>query len=345
MKALYKAAPGPGAVYGEAAELKPAPDGLVIKVHRASICGSDLPIYHWNSWAPGRIKPPLVFGHEFCGTVTSLGRRVSGFKIGDFVSVESHIYCEACERCREGLRHVCREMKIIGLDGPGGFAQHAAIPARCAWKHRGSKLHDLGSLLEPFGNAVYSVLVEEVKDRAVLVLGCGPQGLFSVAVAKAAGAKTIVAVESSAYRAELARRLGAKAVVDPSLHDALSRLLKAGRCPGGFDAVVEMSGAPAAIALALKAVKNGGRVTAFGIPSRNVELDWANDIIFKGIRIYGIVGRRIFDTWKTADRLLSSGAVDLRPVVTHTFPLADFEAAFAVMSSPEKKCGKVLLIP
>lgn len=345
MKALYKAISGPGAVFGPVADLKPAPDGLVIKVHRASICGSDLPIYHWNSWAPSRIKVPLVFGHEFCGTVASIGKKVQGFKAGDFVSVESHIYCAACERCREGLQHVCREMKIIGLDGPGGFAEYAAIPARCAWKHRGAKLRDLGSLLEPFGNAVYSVLVEEVKDRSVLVLGCGPQGLFSVAVAKASGARNIVAVESSAYRAALARRLGASEVVEASLHDVLKRVLKAGRCPGGFDAAVEMSGAPAAVSLALKAVKNGGRVTAFGIPSRNVEIDWANDIIFKGIRIHGIVGRKIFDTWKTADRLLSSGAVDLRPVVTHTFPMADYEEAFAVMSSPEKKCGKVLLVP
>jgi len=345
MKALYKEKPAPGARFAVVADPKIKPDELLIKVYRASICGSDLPIYHWSSWASQRVKLPMVFGHEFCGTVESAGSAAKDFKKGDFVSVESHVFCGACPQCRNGQRHVCQTMKIIGVDGPGGFAQYAAIPARCAWKHQGTSLRDVGSLMEPLGNAVYAVSVEDVVDRSVLVLGCGPQGLFSIAVAKALGAASIVAVEGSAFRSKLARRMGATAVVDPERPNVLAEILKAGKAPDGFDAVVEMSGNSAAIELAFKAVRKGGRITAFGIPSKRIELDWANDLIFKGVRVYGIVGRQLFETWRQMDHLLKSGAIDLTPVITHIFPMKDFEKGFAVMSAPEKKCGKVILVP
>lgn len=345
MKALVKKDPSPGAAYESARDLEPKPDELLIKVHRASICGSDLPIYNWNSWAPERFKTPSTFGHEFCGTVEKIGEDARDFKKGDFVSVESHIFCGLCSNCRNGQRHVCRSMKIIGVDGPGGFADYAVVPARCAWKHVDDSLKDLGSLMEPFGNAVYSVLVEDVTCKSVLVTGCGPQGLFAIGVAKASGANPIVAVEGSAFRAELARKMGATAVVDPSRHDPLAEVLKAGKVPDGFDVVVEMSGAPQAISLGLKAVRMGGRLTAFGLPSKTVELDWANDVIFKGVRIHGIVGRQVFETWYKTDHLLRSGAVDVRPVVTHTFPLKDYQAGFAAMTAPDKRCGKVLFVP
>ncbi len=345
MKALLKKKPGPGAAYEGAGDLAPKPDELLIKVHRASICGSDLPIYNWNSWAPERFKTPSTFGHEFCGSVEQIGKDARDFAKGDFVSVESHIFCGLCYQCRNGQRHVCRQMKIIGVDGPGGFGEYAVVPARCAWKHKDDSLKDLGSLMEPFGNAVYSVLVEEVACKSVLVMGCGPQGLFSIAVAKASGADPIVAVEGSKFRAELARKMGASAVIDPTRPNALAEALKAGKAPDGFDVVVEMSGAGPAIQMALKAVRSGGRVTAFGLPSKPVELDWANDVIFKGVRIHGIVGRQVFETWYKTDHLLRSGAVDIRPVITHTFPLKDFEKGFAAMTSPDKNCGKVLFVP
>ena len=340
MKALLKKTPSPGAVYEETADLRIKPDELLIKVYRASICGSDLPIYGWNSWAPERFKTPSTFGHEFCGEIAEIGASVRDFKIGDFVSVESHIFCGVCYQCQHGQRHVCREMKIIGVDGPGGFGEYAAVPARCAWKHSDDSLRDLGSLFEPFGNAVYSVLVEPVATKSVLVMGCGPQGLFSIAVAKASGADRIVAVEGSKYRAELALRMGAAAVVSPDEDP-----IKAGKVKDGFDVVCEMSGAQAAITQAFKCVRSGGRITAFGIPSKKIELDWANDLIFKGVRVHGIVGREIFETWHKADLLLRSGAIDLKPVVTHTFPLKDYEAGFAAMTSPARDCGKVLFIP
>lgn len=338
MKALLKKSPAPGAAYEATKDLAIKPDELLIKVHRASICGSDLPIYKWESWAPERFKTPSTFGHEFCGTVEEVGASARDFKKGDFVSVESHIFCGLCYQCQNGQRHVCREMKIIGVDGPGGFGDYAAVPARCAWKHSDDSLRDLGSLFEPFGNAVYSVLVEPVAAKTVLVMGCGPQGLFSIAVAKASGADRVVAVESSKYRADLAMRMGASAVFAPD-ENPLARV------KDGYDVVCEMSGAQAAITNAFKFVRSGGRITAFGIPSKKVELDWANDLIFKGVRVHGIVGREIFETWYKADRLLRSGAVDLKPVVTHTFPLKDYDAGFSAMTSPARECGKVIFVP
>ncbi len=340
MKALIKKSPAPGAAYESMGELKIKPDEVLVKVHRASICGSDLPIYGWNSWAPERFKTPSTFGHEFCGTIAEVGAAARDFKIGDFVSVESHIFCGLCYQCQNGQRHVCREMKIIGVDGPGGFGEYAAVPARCAWKHSDDSLRDLGSLFEPFGNAVYSVLVEPVAAKSVLVMGCGPQGLFSIAVAKASGADRIIAVEGSKYRAELAIRMGATTVVSPGEDP-----IKAGKVKDGYDVVCEMSGAQEAITQAFKCVRSGGRITAFGIPSKKIELDWANDLIFKGVRVHGIVGREIFETWYKADRLLRSGTIDLKPVVTHTFPLKDYAAGFAAMTSPARDCGKVVFVP
>jgi threonine 3-dehydrogenase len=343
LKALLKKSPGPGAVYISAPDAAPAPDEVLVKVHRASICGSDLPIYNWTSWAPSRVKTPMVFGHEFCGVVAAIGRNARGFEKGDFVSVESHIYCGLCHQCRNGERHVCQNLKIIGVDGPGGFAEYARVPARCAWKHPDRSLADYGSLFEPLGNAVFATLVEDVVGRCVLVTGCGPQGLFAIQVAKASGASPIAAVEGSPFRRKLALKMGADYVFDPGETNVLGKIRRLAGDRAGVDVVLEMSGASPAIQLALEAVRPGGRITAFGLPSKPVTIDWERALIFKGVRIYGILGREIFQTWLKMDKLLRSGQLNLKPVVTHEFPLKDFKKAFEVMTSPERKCGKVLL--
>lgn len=343
MRALLKRKPEPGADLGAFTDPTPAPDEVLVKVHRASICGSDLPIYNWTSWAPGRLKLPLVFGHEFCGEVVSIGRSVRDFKKGDFVSVESHIYCGLCHQCRNGERHVCQNLKIIGVDSQGGFAQYARVPARCAWKHPDRSLSAYASLFEPLGNAVYATLVEEVVSRCVLVTGCGPQGLFAIQVARASGASPILAVESSPYRRKLAEAMGADAVLEPGERDLLKKIRKLSGDRGGADVVLEMSGAEPAIQLALQAVRPGGRITAFGLPPKPVTLDWERHVIFKGVRIYGILGREIFQTWIRMDRMLRSGHLDLKPVITHVFPLKEFKKAFEVMTAPERNCGKVVL--
>lgn len=340
MLALSKTKAGPGATLVRQEVPRIAPDELLLKVERASICGSDLPIYNWTSWAPKRIKLPTVFGHEFCGTVAETGGSTRDFRKGDFVSVESHIYCGLCPQCRGGQRHVCRELKIIGIDGPGGFGEYARVPARCAWKHKDRKLAPVASLMEPAGNAVYAALCEEVVGRSVLVLGAGPQGLFAVAAAKAGGAKPVIAVEGTPLRQKLARRMGADLVLSPA-DPALREKIRTA-ADGDVDVVLEMSGAAPAIELGLKAVRTGGRVSAFGIPPKTLDIDWANDIVFKGIKVIGIAGREVFKTWYTTDSLMRSKALDLGPVVTHRFPLRKFKQGFAVMNAKSKNCGKVV---
>ncbi|MBI4423294.1 MAG: L-threonine 3-dehydrogenase [Elusimicrobia bacterium] len=342
MRAICKTGPGPGAKLCKVDDPRPAADELLVRVRRASICGSDMAIYHWNSWAPNRFPAPMVFGHEFCGEVVEAGSATRDFAKGDFVSVESHVYCGLCYQCRNGQRHVCQRLKIIGVDCPGGFAELARVPARCAWKHPDESIAEIGSLMEPLGNAVYATLIEEVVGRSVVVLGCGPQGLFAIAVAKASGAKPIIAVEGAPYRRRLATRMGADVLIDPASADPARGVLTAAG-PGGADVVLEMSGSPAAISLGLKVLRSGGRLTAFGIPPGTLAIDWASDVVFKGIRIYGVAGREIFQTWYTTERLLRTGAIDVRPVITHVFPAKDYERAFKTMASKDKRCGKVVL--
>lgn len=345
MKALCKRKPGHGADYMDMDIPVINRDEVLIKLYRTSICGSDAPIYNWTGGISARLKLPMVFGHELCGEVVEMGARTHGFSKGDFVSVESHVFCGLCYQCRNDQRHVCGNVRILGIDCPGGFAEYAAIPARCAWKHSDKTLKDLGSILEPFGNAVYSVLVEDVVSKSVLITGGGPQGLFAAGIAGACGAKTVIVVEGSSYRKKIALKMGADVVLDPSEPNILSSIRKAAKSPDGVDIVIEMSGNANAIELGFKAVRNGGRFTAFGIPGKKIELDYANDIIFKGIRVYGIVGREIFRSWYKTESLLKSRTVDPRPVITHTFPLKDHKKAFEVMSSKEKKCGKIVLVP
>ncbi len=345
MKAIVKEKPGFGAKYADIDIPVIKQDELLIKIDHASICGSDVPIYNWTGWAPQRIKPPMVFGHEICGEVIEIGKLAKGFSKGDFVSVESHIFCGLCYQCRNDQRHVCRNVKIIGIDTPGGFSEYAAIAARCAWKHTDNSLKDIGSIMEPFGNAVYATLAEDVVAQNVLICGCGPQGLFAVAIAKASGAKNVIAVDAAKYRLKLAEKMGADCILEAADKDIYNKIMKQCKIQGGMDVAIEMSGNKNAINLSLNVLRPGGRFTAFGLPSKAIELNYANDIVFKGIKIYGIVGREIFKSWYKMESLLKSRSVDPRPVITHRFRFKDYKKAFAVMSSKEKKCGKVLLLP
>jgi threonine 3-dehydrogenase len=233
---------------------------------------------------------------------------------------------------------------VIGRDLQGGFAEYAAVPARCAWKHSDSSLKDIGPVMEPFGSAVHAVLSEDLVGRTVLISGCAPHGLFAAGIAKAAGAKRVVAVDASSYRRKLALKMGADTAIDPSDKTCLSGLSKF--CgPEGADAVIEMSGAQKAVALGLKALRPGGRFVAFGLPVTDISLDYAGDIVKRGLRLEGVAGREIFRSWYKMESLLKSGAVDPRPAITHTFAFKDFKKAFALINSKDKKCGKVILKP
>ncbi len=344
MKAVMKPAAAPGAEIRDVEMPTCGPDDLLLRVRAASICGTDLHIYNWDPWAQGAIKPPLVFGHEFTGEVVEVGGSVKGFKTGECVSVESHIDCGECYQCKNGMKHICDKLKILGVDRPGCFAQFVSIPARVCWKNSPGMPAEIATLMEPMGNAVHVVNAANVTGKSVAVFGCGPAGLFAIATAKAYNAAAIYAVETNPLRLELAKTVGANELLNGADPDLIARLVK---LSGGYgvDRTLEMSGNNKAITNGLRCLKKGGTLAAFGLPSRPIELDLANDVIFKGRTILGIVGRLMFETWKQMQELLDSGRLDPRPIITHTFKLAEFDRAMTTFKSDTVKVGKVVLFP
>jgi len=342
MKALLKARPGRGAELAVVDVPRVGPREVLIRVKACSICGTDHHIYSWDPWAAGRIHPPLVFGHEFAGEVVATGEAVNSVALGDMVSAETHVACGRCSLCRTGQAHICQNVSILGVDRPGSFAQYVCLPEENCWKNPRDVAPEMASIQEPLGNAVHTVLAGDVAGRTVAVLGCGPIGLFAVGVARAAGAAAVYATDISPYRLALAPQMGADEALDASRVDVVAELR---RLTGGegLDVVLEMSGSPAAVSQALKAVRFGGRVSILGIPSRPVEIDLAQDVVFKGITIQGITGRRMFDTWYQTRALLASGRLDVTPVITHRFPLEEFQRAMELVGSGQS--GKVILYP
>jgi threonine 3-dehydrogenase len=315
-----------------------------VKVRATSLCGTDAHIYRWDDWAKSRIHPPRIIGHELCGDVVEVGPSVTTIQVGDFVAAESHLTCGRCFQCRTGQAHVCKNYKILGIDVDGSYAEYVSLPERVVWNTASDIPPELACVQEPLGNAVYAALTEDLTGHTVLITGCGPTGLFAAAVAHVAGAATIIATDVSDMRLDLARQVGAQHTLNAkslgavAMGDAIRDLT--GR--EGVDTALEMSGHPDALHLAFRSVKNGGRVTLFGIPTGPVCFDLPNEIIFKGIRVYGVTGRRLFDTWYRIAGLFKAG-LNIRPIVTHTFPLADFAKGFDLIQSGQ--CGKVVLFP
>lgn len=344
MRAVWKQEAGPGLQVGTAPIPTIGPRDVLLKVRATSVCGTDTHIHAWDYWASHRLHPPIVIGHEVCGTIVEVGRDVTGLEAGDFVSCESHIPCEMCAQCRTGQRHICRNLKILGVDIQGSFAEYLAIPAVCAWKNPTDMKPEIASIMEPLGNAVYATLVEPVVGKRVVVLGGGPIGLWAIGIAKASGARQVLMTIKQEYSRSLAEAMGADAVFHVDEVDAVEAIMDS-TGGDGADVVLEMSGAPQAIRQGLKVLTKGGRFTAFGIPPGAVEIDLASDVIFKGARILGINGRLMFDTWVQMAGLLESGALDPTPVITHTLPLEEVEHAIQMMTSPDRDCGKVILLP
>lgn len=340
MNALVKPAAAPGMEMREVPVPAIGPTDVLIAVDTASVCGTDLHIFHWDEWAQNRIKPPYIPGHEFCGTVAAVGELVQRVSVGDFVSAEMHIACGHCLQCRTGQAHVCQFVKILGVDGDGAFADFVRIPAANVWKLSPEIPREFGSLFDPFGNAVHTVLSGPIAAQTVAVTGCGPIGLFAIAVAKACGASTIFAIEPNASRRELAGRIGADVLLNPSSDD-VEATVKSATDGNGVDVLLEMSGHPQAIGQGFTLLRNGGRASLLGLPSKPFELDIANAIIFKGATVHGINGRKMYETWFQAEALLRDKEIDLSPVITHRLPLARFDEAMHLLQSGE--ASKILL--
>jgi len=344
MRALIKTAAQPGLVFSTCPDPTPGPTDTVVRVKATSLCGTDAHIYNWDPWAHSRIHPPRIIGHEMCGEVVAIGSDVTLVNIGDYVAAESHMTCGRCFQCRTGQAHVCRNYRILGVDRDGSFAEYVALPESVLWKTSPLIPPEFASLQEPLGNAVDAALAEDLTGHTVLITGCGPTGLFAAAVARTAGAATIIASDVSEYRLALAKQIGVDHALNaktepPEVLAAAIREITAGE---GVDASLEMSGHPGALHQAFDAVKNGGRVTLFGIPTGPITFDLANDIIFKGVRVHGITGRRLFSTWYRLAGLFKAG-LNIKPVVTHTFPMSEFARGFELINSG--RCGKVVLFP
>jgi len=342
MKALRKMQAAKGLQMDTVAVPATGPTDVLVRVKTASICGTDLHIYGWDRWSQGRIKPPLTLGHEFCGVVERVGDEVRAIKPGDFVSAEMHVNCGHCHQCRVGQAHICQNLRIIGIDQDGAFAEFVKIPASNIWKLDAAIPEHYGAILDPLGNAVHTVLAGPIAGQTVLVTGCGPIGLMSIAVAKACGSSTVFATETNEQRRAMAKKMGADVVLNPAKEDAVGKIL-AETSGTGVDALLEMSGNPTAIQQGFKALRAGGRASLLGIPTETVPLDLVNDVIFKGATVQGIYGRRMYETWVQMTSLLKAGRLNLEPLFGERTSLDKFENAFSLLQGG--LAGKILMYP
>jgi threonine 3-dehydrogenase len=340
MKALCKTAPGPGFDLRDVPVPAIGATDVLIRVEKAGICGTDAHIYDWDRWAQARVKPPLIIGHEFMGRVAAVGSAVRSVAIGDRVSAEGHIADLTCVLCRTGEEYICEKVEIIGVDRNGSFAQFVAMPEHNVWQLDPAIPDEYAAIFDPLGNAVHTVMAAGVATKSVAITGVGSIGLMAIPVARAAGAATVYAIDVNPAKLELAKRLGADEVflgTDPDLVEKIQK-----RTNGdGVDVLLEMSGSGSAIDSGLHMLRNGGRAALLGIPSDNINLNLAERIIFKGLTVLGINGRKMFETWYQTQALVKSGRIDLGQIITHVLPFEEFDRAFALMHSGE--AAKIVL--
>lgn len=338
MLALVKDKSEPGLSLREVEVPSPETDEVLIRVKRASICGTDLHIYRWDQWAQDALTLPLVVGHEFMGEVESVGGSVRGIFVGQRVAGEGHITCGHCRNCRAGRRVFCHNHQSVGVTRPGAFAEFVLLPASNVFPVPDHISDEAAAILDPLGNATHTALSFDVVGEDVLITGAGPIGLMATAIVRHVGARFVVVTDLNRYRLDLATRMGADRAVDVGA-EALPGVMDDLGMTEGFDVGLEMSGHEQALNQLLEVMNHGGRVAALGIPSGRVSIDF-NAVIFKGLTLRGIYGRQIFETWYKMAAMLGSG-LDIDAVITHRYPFADFERAFETVSSGD--CGKVLL--
>jgi threonine 3-dehydrogenase len=340
MRALVKESAAPGAAVRDVPVPEPGPGELLVRVEAASVCGTDVHIERWDKWAQDNFgPPPMVFGHEMAGVVVGHGPGAGRIRIGESVAAETHIVDWTCYQCRTGRAHVCQNLRILGVHVPGSFAEYAVIPETNAWVYEGIPA-EIAALQEPLGNAVHAAFVEEVAGQTVAVLGCGPIGLMAVAVLRMAGARRIFATDINPERLAMAQRMGADVALSGT-DDVVGRL-RAATDGNGVDIVLEMSGAESALHQGLAALTNGGRISLLGTHARPATVDLSSELIFKALRVYGITGRLLFETWYRTTALLEEG-LDVSPIITHRLPLTRYAEAFDLVAAGH--AGKIVLLP
>ena len=338
MQALVKKFAEPGLWLDDVPEPQVGINDVLIRVKRASICGTDVHIYNWDDWAQRTIPVPMVVGHEFVGEIVQVGANVSDFFPGQIVSGEGHVVCGRCRNCLAGRRHLCAHTSGVGVNRPGCFAEYISLPMANVWVHWPGIDLDIASIFDPFGNAVHTALSFPVLGEDVLITGAGPIGLMAIPVVRHAGARYVVITDVNPYRLDLARKLGATLAVDirttklPEVQQQLGM-------KEGFDVGLEMSGNPAAFRDMLANMSHGGKISLLGIPTQNFEIDWRT-VIFSMITIKGIYGREMYETWYKMSVMLQSG-LDIEPVITHRISYTEFEKGFQIMRDGQS--GKVVM--
>jgi threonine 3-dehydrogenase len=338
MKALVKSRNEPGLWLEEVEKPGIGINDVLIRVHRAGICGTDVHIYKWDDWARKTIPMGLVIGHEFVGEIAEVGSNVADFYPGDIVSGEGHVVCGRCRNCLAGRRHLCAKTQGIGVNRPGAFAEYIVLPMTNIWRHHDGIDRDVAAIFDPFGNAVHTALSFPVLGEDVLVTGAGPIGIMAAAVARHAGARYVVITDLNEYRLALARKMGVTEAVNIREH-TLPEIQKKLGMTEGFDVGLEMSGNQAAFRDMLANMSHGAKIAMLGIPEGDMAIDWRT-VIFNMLTVKGIYGREMYETWYKMSVMLQSG-LDITPVITHRFPYTDFEQGFEVMSSGQS--GKVIL--
>ena len=339
MYALVKKTPGKGLSLEQVEIPVMDSNDVMIKIHKTSICGTDLHIYNWDEWSQKTIQTPMIIGHEFVGEIVAYGENVEGFEIGELVSGEGHVVCGICRNCRAGKRHLCRNTKGVGVNRNGAFAEYLVIPAANVVVVEPGISEDLCSSFDPLGNAVHTSLVYDLVGEDVLITGAGPIGIMAAAICRHCGARHVVITDVNEYRLNLAREIAEEITAVDVSKEKLSDVMEHLGMKEGFDVGLEMSGNGPAFATMVDHMDNGGKIALLGIHSKPPEIDW-NKVVFNGLHIRGIYGRKIFETWYKMMSMLQSG-LDVDKIITHRFSYKDFEKGFEAMNSG--KSGKVVL--
>ncbi len=338
MRALVKAKAEPGLWMEERPLPEIGPDEVLIRVRKTGICGTDVHIWNWDDWAAKTVPVPLVTGHEFAGEIVEVGRDVRDLNPGQRCSGEGHLIGHHSRQVRAGRFHLDPETRGIGVNVPGAFADYLRLPAFNVVPLPDAIDDEVGAILDPLGNAVHTALSFDLVGEDVLVTGAGPIGIMAAAVARHVGARHVVITDVNADRLRLSTEVADVVpvnVVTEDLRSVMGRL----KIVQGFDVGMEMSGAPAGFDQMVEAMVMGGRIAMLGIPPGRSPVDWSR-IVFKALTIKGVYGREIFETWYKMIAMLENG-LDIRRVITHRFPVADFAEGFAAMRSGAS--GKVVL--
>ena len=338
MDALVKEAPGKGLTLKRVPVPQPGIGEVQIKIHKTAICGTDVHIYNWDPWSQQHIRPPMVIGHEYVGEITALGPGVSDYSIGDIVSGEGHIVCGHCRNCRAGNGQWCKFTRSVGVDRDGAFAEYLCIPETNVIRIPAGIPEDIVSFFDAYGNATHTATMFDVVGEDVLITGAGPIGMMAVGICRQNGARRVIVTDVNQYRLDIAKQMGAHAVVNLA-HDKLEDAMREQGMVEGFDVGLEMSGNGAALNQLLKSMRNGGKVALLGIAGPGTVIDW-NDVIFKGRTLQGIYGRKMYETWYKLMAMIEAG-LDLSPIITHRFHYTEYEKGFEAMNSGHS--GKVIL--